>query len=456
MFRPRIFVLDGDLAHLTPAEALDRLRERERPILLDSAAGEPARFSLLGFDPLPVAAPESIAELRQLGGRLATAAGDPWPVSSPPFAGGFLGALAYDLGVAGEGQELPRDPWDQPRIVGGLYIDFLLRDERLGRTWLVLGDDPGDGRESVEARRRALLDALHAPTRSQSCRALGPLERCTQADEFVARIERVRELIEAGEIYQANLSQRFVRPMEGDPIDLYATLRNVHPAPYMGYVRFDGGALLAGSPELLLEVSEQGGARHALTRPIKGTIRRDADPKRDAELRAQLSSSAKDRAELAMIVDLERNDLGRVAAPASVRVGDFPRLESYANVHHLMADVSGRLDAQRDAVDALASLFPGGSITGAPKLRSMEVIAELEGEGRGFAYGSLLAFDLTGRLSANILIRTLIWRDRPDLGGARGEVSFRVGGGITWASDPEAEDAEALLKGEALARALEG
>ncbi len=169
----------------------------------------------------------------------------------------------------------------------------------------------------------------------------------------------------------------------------------------------------------------------------------------------ELLANPKELAELAMIVDLERNDLGRVSRAGSVRVEAFPHLESYASVHHLAADVVARVRPETDAVDLLAALFPGGSITGAPKLAAMDAIAELEGEGRGFFTGSLGFVDLRGRACFNILIRTLVWRpDSP--GSPRGEISFHVGSGITWSSDPRAEDAETLAKGEGLALAIAG
>ncbi|MCZ6596277.1 MAG: anthranilate synthase component I family protein, partial [Planctomycetota bacterium] len=239
--------------------------------------------------------------------------------------------------------------------------------------------------------------------------------------------------------------------------DLYLRLRRMNPGPYMGFLRWEGpaapgespavpgggGALLSTSPELLLELD----GNMARTRPIKGTAPRGATPEEDESNARALLASEKDRAELAMIVDLERNDLGRVAETGTVRVENLPRIESYATVHHLMADVIARPRADVDAVDALAALFPGGSVTGAPKLRAMERIAELEGEGRGFFTGSLGMLDTRGRAVFNILIRTMLWRP--------GEVSFRVGGGITWSSDPAAEDRETLAKGAALARALE-
>jgi para-aminobenzoate synthetase component 1 len=307
----------------------------------------------------------------------------------------------------------------------------------------------------VSVRARALAAALARPRPATTCAPRGPLRRLVPPAEHARRIARVRALIGAGEIYQANLSHRLERDVGGDPLALYRRLAALHPAPFAAYVRAGGAALLSASPELLLELepgppSSPRSAR-ARTRPIKGTAARAPDPALDRARAAALLASEKDLAELAMIVDLERNDLGRIAVPGGVAVSGFPTLESYASVHHLAADVVARVRPDVDAVACLAALFPGGSVTGAPKLRSMEVIAELEQEGRGFAYGALVALDTRGALTASLLIRTLIWRAR---GG--GEVTFRVGGGITWGSDAAAEEAEAAAKGVLLARALEG
>jgi para-aminobenzoate synthetase component 1 len=279
------------------------------------------------------------------------------------------------------------------------------------------------------------------------------------AAEHRARIESLRARIAAGDLYQANLAHRLTLDLRGDPLDLYLRLRRVNPAPYMAFLRWDAstgargarcpdGALLSASPELLLEFD---GAR-AVTRPIKGTAAREADAGADARAANALLESAKDLAELAMIVDLERNDLGRCARPGGVRVEAFPRLETYATVHHLVADVAADVRPEVDAFDLLAALFPGGSITGAPKLASMEAIARLEGEGRGFFTGSLGFVDSRGHAAWNILIRTLVWRPRD----ADGEVSFHVGGGITWSSDAAAEERETSHKGAGLLRALQG
>jgi len=475
-FSPRIARVPGDpelcavlgvLGERGPSSrALPGLAER-RPVLLDSASGEPRRFSLLGIDPVRTIDGGGLLDLRARVARLEVLAGDDAPPGFPDvFHGGFLGALAYDLGVVGERLDLPPEPWGFPAIVGGLYTDFFVRDEAAGATWLVLGDEPGDERAPVRERREALFDALAARVVGArgprpAPRPAGPLVRRTDAATHRARIEAAQEAIRAGEIYQANVAHRLTRRMHGDPVELYAALRAANPAPYMGYLAFDGGAVLSSSPELLLELGpdpQVDGERLARTRPIKGTAPRGATPEEDAARAAALLASEKDRAELAMIVDLERNDLGRVAQVGTVRALPFPRLESFAAVHHLVADVVARPRADVDAAGVLAALFPGGSITGAPKLRAMEVIAELEGEGRGFFTGSLGLLDTRGRAVFNILIRTLLWRPAPagdPEADAAGEVAFRVGGGITWASDPEREDAETLDKARAMAAALE-
>jgi len=445
---PRVEPVPAALAGLSPAECLARLRRRRGLVFLDSAGGSPQNFSLLAFDPLRIPAPQDLRGLRETMRSLERVGGD----RPPFFSGGFLGALSYDLGVEHEALALPRDPWRLPRVLGGLYVDFLLFDHGRGETWLVLGERPSDDRPSLAQRRDSLhSDLALEPAPRAPFRVLSGPRRLVSSRDHRRRVERAREEIGRGEIYQANLSHRFAAEVEGDPLDIYLALRRAHPAPYAGFLAQDDAAILCASPELLLEL-EAGVAR---TRPIKGTAPRGVTSEEDERNAAALLASDKDRAELAMIVDLERNDLGRVAVAGGVTVDPFPRLESYVSVHHLVADVRARLPAERDPIDVLASLFPGGSVTGAPKLRSMELIGELEEEGRGFSYGSLVALDTEGRLAANILIRTLLWRARPgpESSGA-GEVTWRLGGGITWGSDPAAEEAESLAKGSALAEVL--
>jgi len=400
-------------------ELLPRFADARGVALLEGAGEAPGRWGWLAFDPRPGQFP---------------------PADVPgPFAGGFIGALSYDLGPQGERIALPRDSWQLPLRVGGTYTDFLVRDEASGECWLALGDPAREAEVRSRLDRRAPELARPRPT--------GPLVRHTTREQHMARVERVREEIAAGEYYQANLAHRFTRAVAGHPLAWFERLARVNPAPYMGYLDFGAGAILSASPELLLEVE----GRRARSRPIKGTAPRAGDAREDRALGAGLLASEKDRAELAMIVDLVRNDLGRVARPGGVRVeGGFPRLESYAGLHHLMADVVADLAQGRTALDALAALFPGGSITGAPKLASMAAIAREEGEGRGFFSGSLGYLDVRGNACWNILIRTLVWRREP------AEFSFHVGGGITWSSDADAEERETLLKAARLIETLEG
>ncbi len=460
-FSPRVFALERGAAPASGADALARLAAAGLAggaVLLDSAGGAPARYDLVGFAPLAPLPPFDGARpgaafdaLRALLARIERAGGERVP---GPFHGGFLGALAYDLGAADEALALPAEPWGFPLAAGGLYVDFVVVDHERCAAWLVLGDEPGDGRPPLAARRDALLGALRTPAPEPAAPVpLGPLERSTDAARHRRRIERARALIAAGELYQVNLAHRFTRVVRTDPIALYARLRALNRAPYMGFVDLgEGRALLSASPELLLEHD----GREARTRPIKGTAARALDPREDRARAAALLASPKDRAELAMIVDLERNDLGRVAVPGGVRVEGFPALQTCARVHHLVADVVATTRADVGALDVLAALFPGGSISGAPKLRSMEAIAALEREGRGFFAGSLGFVDLAGRAAFNVLIRTLLVRARPALGAGASEVSFRVGGGITWASQAAAEDEETLHKAASLAAALAG
>ena len=445
-FRPRVTRLppEADLGN-----ALARLPALRRPVLLDSAAGSPRRFSLLAFDPLAVL-PRDAADLgavRRLVALLAAEGGEELP---GPFHGGFLGALSYDLGVAGERRiEVAPEPWGWPLAVGGLYTDFAVRDEERRESWLVLGEEDGDGRAPLPQRSAEWIELLCTPARAEELWA-GPVVRHVSTAEHVRRVEVVRARIARGDVYQVNLAHRLTAQVQGCPQALYARLRAVNPAPYMAYAAWEDGAILSASPELLLEFD--GG--EARTRPIKGTRPRHPDPARDRALADELASSAKDLAELTMIVDLERNDLGRIAVPGGVRVEGLPSLASYAGVHHLMADVVARPRPGLDALDLLGALFPGGSVTGAPKLAAMELIAAVEGEGRGCFCGALGFVDLRGRALFNLLIRTMQWRPRPERGPAGGEVSFRVGSGITWSSEAAAEERETLDKAAGLIATL--
>ena len=420
------------------ASALAALAGEPGLAALDSCGGKPARFDLLAFDPpRRLEGLDSIASLeRELEGL------KPAGWLPGPFQGGFLGALAYELGLAGSGLELPEPALPLPRIVGGIYTDWLVWNRALGQLVLVTNRARPDWSQRRARVRAALAAAPSGPPQA----VVADLERQVPPEQHRGRVRALIEAITAGEVYQANLAHAFVGRAEGQALGLYLRLRRSNPAPYGAFLEFPGGALLSSSPELLLSFDGQ----RARTRPSKGTARREVDPERDRRAAQALQESVKDRAELTMIVDLSRNDLGQVCEPGSVRVPGFPLLESYRAVHHLVAEVEGRPRGGIGALGLLTALFPGASITGAPKRAAMEHIAALEGRGRGFFCGSLGFVDLRGRALFNILIRTLVWA-----GGERdARLEFLVGGGITVRSDPEAEEAETLHKAAALLACL--
>jgi para-aminobenzoate synthetase component 1 len=260
---------------------------------------------------------------------------------------------------------------------------------------------------------------------------------------YLDAVARVREYIFAGDIFQANLSQRFDAPLAEPPWSLYCRLRTQNAAPFAAFLDFPEAVVLSASPERFLHVDIHG---HVETRPIKGTRPRGVGPEHDAALGLALTASAKDRAENLMIVDLLRNDLSRVCAPGTVRVPELFALEHYATVHHLVSTVVGDLAPGEDALNLLRAAFPGGSITGAPKVRAMEIIAELEPSERGVYCGAIGYWSLTGALDCSIAIRTAV--------AAAGRVYFSAGGGIVSDSDPEQEYRETLDKARGMIDAL--
>ena len=260
---------------------------------------------------------------------------------------------------------------------------------------------------------------------------------------YLDAVRRVRDYIFAGDIFQANLSQRFEAPLHESPWAFYSRLRTRNPAPFAAFLETPDASVISASPERFLHVDRKGFVE---TRPIKGTRPRGVGPEHDAALGQALAESAKDRAENLMIVDLMRNDLSRVCAPRTVRVSELFSLERYATVHHLVSTVVGQLEPGYDALHLLRAAFPGGSITGAPKLRAMEIIAELEPSQRSVYCGSIGYWSVTGDLDTSIAIRTAVARN--------GRVYFSAGGGIVADSDPEQEYRETIDKARALIDAL--
>lgn len=460
-----------------PEAAFLRLSQLPHVLFLDSALRDPelGRFSFLSADPfdyfeLP-AKGDPIAELEQrLTPYCAETIGD-----LPPFQGGAAGLFGYSLSRCLEHVPPARyNEFPTPALAIGLYDVVLAFDHARSRAWLISQGFPETSRtaryerasarlnqfrkrlfenndqkstasgaqpfHSSEERLDILNNGNHAPAVAMP--GMVGLVSNFSPDQYIAAVQRAVDYITAGDIFQVNLSQRLLFPAQGDSQSLYIRLRQRNPAPFAGY--FDLGAyqIASASPERLIQVQ----GRNVETRPIKGTRPRLARPEADLYAAGELQQSEKDRAENVMIVDLMRNDLSRVCRPDTVRVEQLCRLEVYQFVQHLVSSVRGELADGRTPFDLLRAVFPGGSVTGAPKVRALEIIAELEGTERGPYCGALgyLGFDRS--LDLNILIRTIT--------AGRGWWQLPVGGGIVAQSDPRREYEETWQKAVGLLRAL--
>jgi para-aminobenzoate synthetase component 1 len=374
------------------------------------------------------------------------AAGRGWMPDHLPFQGGWVGFIGYDF--APRLERLPRrsPPSSLPDMFWTYCGDGLVLDRREGAVHIVASGSAHSGpprRQSEEKDVRSSLPTVPP--------ALEPPTSDWTRDEYRGAVERTREYITAGDIFQANITHRFstiLHPRwsgEARIGDLWDRCLIQSPAPFSALIKTPAWSVLSTSPERFLLVEPDGRVE---TRPIKGTRPRGRTAKEDLARMTELLSSSKDRAELAMIVDLERNDLGRVCQFGSVKVSQHAALESYSNVHHLVSVVEGRLRDGCDVVDLLAAAFPGGSITGAPKIRAMEIIDELEAGSRGVYTGAIGYISDHGRADFNIAIRTLVVEGD--------QAHFHVGGGITADSDPDAEYEETLAKGSRLTQILCG
>jgi len=374
--------------------------------------------------------------------------GAPYQLSQPnlaeptcPLVGGWVGHIAYEFGYAREPRlhrlvnELP-----YPLLFAGLYLWFASEDLASGKCFLWVHP------KLPEPQQQQLIDWLEdTETTSSGAWTIDATFCATQtADSFRHKVEQVREYIQAGDCYQANLSQAFEGHFKGEPWEAFTALTRANPTPYAAFLKFEGRAVMSVSPERFLDI-RNGEIR---TSPIKGTRRRGMNPEQDSALADELLGSEKDRAENLMIVDLLRNDLSVNAKPGSVQVEALFALESYENVHHLVSHIRAQLKPDVSPLQALFDAFPGGSITGAPKIRAMEIINELEPHWRGPYCGSVFYYGLDGRLDSNIAIRTLLCE-------ADGSIRCWGGGGIVADSDPEAEYQETLTKVKPLMDFLE-
>lgn len=432
-----------------PAEAFGRVRHAPGAVLLDSGRPDADRgrfdlFSAWPVEQLTVEASESgAAFLQRLRDSLAVLGVAQLPAGSElPFAGGLIGYLGYDFGRRLE--PLPEQAVDDlqlPDAHFGLYAWAVITDHQARTTQLVLHPS------LPESERSRLLTLFTQPAGLEPAtfKLISAFKTCVDAGQYHAAFERIQAYIQAGDCYQVNFAQRFQADCAGDPWAAYTALRAACPTPFSGFMPLPGGgAVLSLSPERFVRVSDG----QVETRPIKGTRSRGRDAAEDAALAEELLASPKDRAENLMIVDLLRNDLGRSCRIGSVKVPELFSLESYPNVHHLVSSVTGELADDLDALDLIAGSFPGGSITGAPKIRAMQIIDELEPTRRGLYCGSLMYLDVRGEMDSSIAIRSLLVKD--------GRISCWGGGGIVADSDCEAEYQETFTKVRVLLETLEG
>jgi para-aminobenzoate synthetase component 1 len=467
MTTTRLPLVEELSSSLTVMDAVRCLAHWPRLLLLESALQrEPVgRFSFLMADPInhwtlavPCYGTDPLAVLRSVS--------EQWAEESqsdlPPFQGGVAGLLGYELGQSWERVATSgHDEFQLPVMAVGLYDCVIAWDHQTNRVWLISQGWPESdllARTDRAARRiRSVKQSLDAnlverpPFLCNQLPEIAPqfslashpqVTSSFSRENYLRTVERVIEYIDAGDIFQANLSQRLLTRAISAPSELYGRLRMVNPAPFAGLMQWEDWSIVSASPERFLSVTNG----EIETRPIKGTRQRKRGPEADLFTRDELRQSEKDRAENVMIVDLLRNDLSRVCLPGTVRVPQLCAVESYETVQHLVSEVRGHLDPQYTIWDLFRATFPGGSISGAPKVRAMQIIAELEPTVRGPYCGSLFYVGADGKSDSNLLIRSFVQR--------YGWLQCHVGGGIVAQSNPEAEYEETLTKAAGMLRAL--
>ncbi len=453
----------------TPVSAFRKLVGAGQGYLLESIEGGEkwGRYSILGADPGAVlrfqdgqmtvrrGAAEEVRPAPQPLDALAAFVQEAGMGSAPEvarFTGGAVGFAGFDIVRTLETLPPCREPDVALPDAAFLLADRLVIFDNLHHTLTIVSHvAPAPGRDSAEAWRLAqegiadVLARLSAPTpRSAPAaeRDAPAFDTSTPEADYVAAVERAQEYIRAGDIVQTVLAQRLSAPFRGDPFDIYRALRVLNPSPYLYYLQFADLAVIGSSPEVLVRVD----GRRVETRPIAGTRPRGATREEDDAMEAELLDSAKERAEHVMLVDLARNDLGRVARHGSVEVTRFMEVERYARVMHLVSDVSAELREDCTALDALKACFPAGTVSGAPKIRAMQIIDELEPLRRGVYAGAVGYLDHDGNLDTCIAIRTAVVT-----GGC---VYVGAGAGIVADSEPQAEYQETLHKASAVLDAV--
>lgn len=434
--------------------ALVSFCRRPHPAILESSLRTEgcAPYTILACDPVRVVSIPQNASRSPLDRveEALTLPIDMEPCSAPPFVGGWIGFISYQAGLAAEGIRLAPGPDPAlPAARFALYDAVAVFDHAEER-WLLAALDWPSGFAGHRPPARARLAGLKLRLQ-QAATHDAPTDEIAESgtvlanmthEEYLAKVRRIQRYIEAGDTYQVNLTQRFTTRTALSPEALYLRLRRITPSPYAAFLKWDDLAILSASPELFLDLRDG----DVVTRPIKGTRPRGAHPAEDAALRRALMGSEKDRAELNMIVDLLRNDIGRVCTPGSVCVRSAGDIEAHPNVFHRVATIEGRLQPGKSWADLLRATFPGGSVTGVPKIRAMQIISELEPTTRGPYCGAIGWIGLDGSMQLNLAIRTMVQ--------VKDTVHLYTGGAIVADSDPQEEYDETIAKAGGMLRAV--
>ena len=460
----------------TPIRLFRHFANDRRAFLLESVEGgiKWARYSYIGTDPFMVIRGKNGRLTIEKDGRVEECGGNPLELLKahlrtyrspalpdlPAFTGGAIGFFGYDLLRYYE--RLPAHRVDDLQMddIHFLFCDQLIVFDHFKQQVQIIANvhvPEGATDRDIEAAYRdacrkidALIGRIRKPLpepvlagmAAPESPDLGELRSNVTKEEFMANVERAKEYIRAGDIFQVVLSQRFSIETDVDPLHVYRVLRTMNPAPYLYYLKLEDEVIVGASPEALVKVE----GRRVETRPIAGTRPRGRTPEEDLELERELLADEKERAEHVMLVDLGRNDIGRIAEFGTVKVDAYMEIERYSHVMHIVSNVSGTLREDKDFFDALISCMPAGTVSGAPKLRAMEIIAELEREARGAYAGAIGYLGFAGSLNTCITIRTIVFK--------HGKAYVQAGAGIVWDSVPEKEYQETVNKAMALLKAI--
>ncbi|PFD42758.1 aminodeoxychorismate synthase component I [Bacillus cereus] len=433
-------------------------QDKPQHILLESGRG--GRYNIVGLDPVAVIQGKNETLHISESGKETIEHGNPldlmqeymekWKTDYnpkyPPFQGGAIGYFSYDcIRYIEKLPSLAEDDINIPDIFFLLFDDVFVYDQKEKVLWIITHyvDEHKEAEERLNEWKDLWMKEASEVTMSFKCPEEKNEAVAFTEEGFMKAVERIQEYIGAGDVFQVNLSTRQERTLQTHPLEIYTSLREINPSPYMGYLELGDFQIVSASPELLIK--KQG--KEVSTRPIAGTRSRGASEQEDEELAKELIENEKERAEHVMLVDLERNDLGRVCKYGTVEVDEFMAIERYSHVMHIVSNVRGEVEEDKDAFDLVKAVFPGGTITGAPKIRTMEIIEELEPVRRGIYTGSIGWIGYSGDTELNIVIRTLLAKD--------GQAHVQAGAGIVIDSNPKNEYKESLKKAIALWRAKE-